>query len=47
MFFGPITLALLIRALRNHPVLILDAEGFTDRSTVMKRTARWWPAVSG
>jgi len=32
VLFGPITLALLVRAVRNTPVLILDADGFTDRT---------------
>jgi hypothetical protein len=32
VIFGPITLALLVRAIRNKPVLILEADGFTDRT---------------
>jgi len=32
VIFGPITLVLLVRAIRNKPVLILDADGFTDRT---------------
>jgi hypothetical protein len=46
VFFGPITLALLVRALRNHPVLILDADGFTDRSTLIAAGPVPWPDVS-
>lgn len=46
LFFGPITLALLVRALRNHPVLILDAAGFTDRSTLIAAGPVPWPDVS-
>jgi hypothetical protein len=46
VFFGPITLALLVRALRNHPVLILDADGFTDRSTLIAAGRVPWPDVS-
>jgi len=29
---GPFTLALLVRAIRNKPALILDADGFTDQT---------------
>jgi hypothetical protein len=46
VFFGPVTLALLVRALRNHPVLILDADGFTDRSTLIAAGPVAWPDVS-
>src|SRR5579863_3435306 len=46
VFFGPITLALLVRAGRNHPVLILDADGFTDRSTLIAAGPVPWPDVS-
>jgi hypothetical protein len=33
VLFGPITLALLVRATRNKPALILDADGFTDHAS--------------
>ena len=35
VLFGPLTVAMVIRALRNRPVLILDADGFTDRSSLI------------
>jgi hypothetical protein len=34
VFFGPLTVSLLLRAARRTPVLILDADGFTDRATL-------------
>jgi hypothetical protein len=34
VFFGPITLMALLRALRRAPVLVLGADGFTDRATL-------------
>lgn len=46
VFFGPITLALLVQGLRNRPVLILDADGFTDRSTFIAAGPVPWPDVS-
>ena len=47
VFFGPITLALLVRALRNRPVLTLDADGFTDRSTLIAAGPVPWPDAPG
>lgn len=35
VFFAPITVALLIRMFRNRPVLILDADGFTDHGSLI------------
>jgi hypothetical protein len=35
VFFVPITLALLVRAMRNKPALILDADGFTDHASLI------------
>jgi len=34
VFFGPLTLSLLLRAARRTPVLILDGDGFTDHATL-------------
>jgi hypothetical protein len=33
VLFGPLTVTLLLRALRRTPVLVLDAAGFTDHAT--------------
>jgi hypothetical protein len=35
VIFAPITVASLIRAVRNRPVLVLDASGLTDRSSLV------------
>jgi hypothetical protein len=35
VFFAPITVALLLRMVRNRPVLILDADGFTDHGSLI------------
>jgi hypothetical protein len=35
VLFAPITVAALIRALRNRPVLVLDADGLTDRASLL------------
>lgn len=35
VLFGPVTLALVVRAMRNKPALILDAGGFTDRTSLL------------
>ena len=35
VFFVPITLVLLVRAMRNNPALILDADGFTDHASLI------------
>ena len=45
--FGPITFLLLLRAIRNRPVLTLDADGFTDRSTLVSPGFVPWREVSG
>jgi hypothetical protein len=45
VFFGPTTVALLIRAVRNRPVLILDADGFTDRSSMISGGFVSWQEV--
>jgi|SRR5450755_2837626 hypothetical protein len=34
VFFGPLTLSLLLRAARRTPALILDGDGFTDHATL-------------
>jgi hypothetical protein len=34
-FFGPVTLGILPKALRRTPVLVLDADGFTDRAGLL------------
>ncbi len=42
VFFAPITIALLLRAVRNRPVLILDADGFTDHGSLISAgRVRW------
>jgi hypothetical protein len=33
VIFGPLTVTLLLRALRRTPALVLDADGFTDHAT--------------
>jgi hypothetical protein len=35
LFFGPVTVVLLYRAVRRSPALVLSASGFTDRSTIV------------
>jgi hypothetical protein len=45
VFFGPITFALLVRAVRNRPVLILDTDGFTDQSSLISGGFVSWQEV--
>jgi hypothetical protein len=45
VFFGPLTVSLVIRAVRHTPVLILDADGFTDRATVTGAGRVLWQDV--
>jgi hypothetical protein len=45
LFFGPITLVQLLRGIRKLPVLILDSDGFTDRSTLLSPGFVPWPEV--
>ena len=44
-FFAPITLALVLRAVRNRPVLILDADGFTDHGSMISAGRVRWQDV--
>jgi hypothetical protein len=46
VFFGPMTIASLVRALRNRPVLILDADGFTDYGSLISAGRVPWQEVS-
>lgn len=45
VLFGPITLALLIRALRRKPALILDADGFTEQASLLSAGFVRWQDV--
>ena len=42
---GPIALALLVRAIRNKPTLILNANGFTDQSSLLGAGFVRWQEV--
>ena len=45
LFFGPIVLVQLLRGIRHQPVLVLDADGFTDRSTLISAGFVPWQEV--
>jgi len=45
--FGPITISRLLRAARNRPVLILDADGFTDHGSLISAGYVPWQEVQG
>jgi hypothetical protein len=45
VLFGPLTLALLLRTFRNRPVLILDADGFTDYGSLISAGYVPWQEV--
>jgi hypothetical protein len=45
VIFAPITLALLLRATRNRPALILDADGFTDHGSLISAGYVPWQEV--
>jgi hypothetical protein len=45
VFFGPLTLAMLLRAMRNRPALILDADGFTDYGSMISAGYVPWQEV--
>ena len=45
VFFGPITISRLVRAVRNKPVLILDADGFTDHGSLISAGYVPWQEV--
>lgn len=47
VFFGPLMLALLSRAIRRVPALILSPAGFTDRSTLACGGFVPWQEVKG
>jgi len=44
-FFGPLTIALILRAVRNRPALILDADGFTDHGSLISAGYVPWQEV--
>ena len=43
--FGPIAISRLLRAVRNRPVLILDADGFTDHGSLISAGYVPWQEV--
>jgi hypothetical protein len=43
--FGPIAISRLVRATRNRPVLVLDADGFTDRGSLISAGYVPWQEV--
>jgi hypothetical protein len=45
-FFGPLTLAALIRTVRNRPALVLDADGFTDHGSLISAGYVPWREVA-
>jgi hypothetical protein len=47
VFFGPIGISRLVRAVRNRPVLILDADGFTDHGSLISAGYVPWQEVQG
>lgn len=45
VFFAPLTLAVLVRAMRNRPALVLDADGFTDHGSLISAGYVPWREV--
>jgi hypothetical protein len=45
VFFGPLTVALVLRMVRNRPVLIMDADGFTDQGSLISAGYVPWQEV--
>jgi hypothetical protein len=45
VFFGPVTLVMLGRALSKNPVLVLDADGFTDNASLISAGYVSWQDV--
>jgi hypothetical protein len=45
VFFVPYTLAMLLRAMRNRPALVLDADGFTDHGSLISAGYVPWREV--
>ena len=45
VLFGPITVASLVRAVRNRPVLVLDADGFTEHTSLISGGFVSWQEV--
>ena len=45
VLFGPITVALLVRATQNRPALVLDTDGFTDHASLISAGFVPWPEV--
>jgi hypothetical protein len=46
VFFGPLTLVMLVQAIRNRPALILDADGFTDHGSLISAGYVPWQEVA-
>jgi hypothetical protein len=44
-FFGPLTVAMLVRTMRKRPALILDADGFTDHGSLISAGYVPWQEV--
>jgi hypothetical protein len=45
VLFAPLTLVFLLRAIGNRPVLVLDADGFTDRGSMISAGYVAWREV--
>jgi hypothetical protein len=45
VLFGPLTVASVVRAVRNRPVLVLDADGFTDHTSLISGGFVSWQEV--
>lgn len=45
VFFAPLTIAQVLRAVRNRPALILDADGFTDQGSLISAGYVSWQEV--
>jgi hypothetical protein len=45
VLFGPLTVASVVRAMRNRPVLVLDADGFIDRTSLISGGFVSWQEV--
>jgi hypothetical protein len=45
VFFGSLTVAMILRAVQNRPALILDADGFTDHGSLISAGYVPWQEV--
>jgi hypothetical protein len=45
VLFGPLTVASVVRAVRNRPVLVLDADGLTDHTSIISGGFVPWQEV--